>query len=136
MRSPEACGWEAGVGSAGRKRGRVHMGLGSAVRPGHAEGPAGARAALSSQNSTVLTTVLGSSKVAMRICWGGGMVMRLPTSGEARGAPSSSSRASYSVLMCNSGWVALRLRMVRGSALPRPAGDSGAVAGTEGGEQT
>lgn len=91
---------------------------------------------LSPQNSTVLTTVLGSSKVAMRICWGGGMVMRLPTSGGARGPPSSSSRASYSVLMCSSGWVALRLRMLRGSVLPRLAGDRGAVAGPAGGEQT
>lgn len=55
------------------------------------------------QNSTVLTTVLGSSKVAMRICWGGGMAMRSPMSGGTRGPPSSSSRASYSVLMCSRG---------------------------------
>lgn len=62
--------------------------------------------------------------------------MRLPTSGGARGPLSSSSRASYSVLMCRSGCVALRLRIARGSALPRLAGDRGAVVGAAGGEQT
>lgn len=50
--------------------------------------PGGALAATHPQNSTVLTTVLGSSKVAMRICWGGGMAMRFPMSGGDRGPPS------------------------------------------------
>lgn len=136
--SPEASGQEAGGQRAvpGKAEAASTRGWGQwRAHHGHAEG-LGRPGGPAPQNSTVLTTVLGSSKVAMRICCGGGMAMRLPTSAGARGGPSSSSRASYRVLMCSSGWVALRLRMARGSALPRLAGDSGAGAGAAGGEQT
>lgn len=74
--SPVACGSGGrGAGSAGQSE--AASAWGAVMQP---------RAAPALRTHRYLTTVLGSSKVAMRICCGGGKVMRLPTSwGAPRG---------------------------------------------------